>query len=189
MSDTRHSADSEEQPDVVHADISYNDGPGDDTIMMDDGNTTIHAEHIAESRSIPTTPPNRRAHRINPFNEAIPSDPDSFMQFYNTPRNTKVKRDRSNSPESRESKVHRRSTSHSTARSTGPSVPSTKYSSRVVSRSSRNPSRVVSCSSHNPSVSPVDEIDPQGSSRTTGGHFRGKATGNHFNFADSSEYY
>lgn len=108
---------------------------------------------------------------------SIPSDPDSFMSYYHSSRNVKRDRD-AESIESRQSKVHRRSTSHSAAPSLGQSVPSTKVSTHAVSRMS-----------HDGSVSPVDESDLHGASRTTGGVFRGRAIGNVLNWADVGMYY
>lgn len=99
----------------------------------------------------------------------IPLHPDAFMDHYqNTPRKSKRGRDRSGSRESRQSKIYRRSTSHSTA----PTVPSTKISTRTHSLT------------RGQSKSPVSDNDPQGASRTTGGIFRGRALGNNFNLAD-----
>jgi hypothetical protein len=98
--------------------------------------------------------------------QSISLDPDVVVNYYNTPKGPKRGRERADSSESRQSKIHRRSTSHSTA----PTVPSTKISTRTHSRDQ--------------SVSPVDENDLRGASRITGGIFRGKARGNNFNFAD-----
>lgn len=108
---------------------------------------------------------------------AIPIDPDSFMNYYNnTPRKSKRDRDSTEDVESRQSKISRRSTSRSAAQSVGPSIPSTKAPTEAVSRASREGSMI-----------PMDEPDPQGASRTTGGVFRGRAAGNHFNFADAGK--
>lgn len=38
------------------------------------------------------------------------------------------------------------------------------------------------------SVSPIDETDLRGASHITGGIFRGKAAGNHYNFGDFDDY-
>jgi hypothetical protein len=106
--------------------------------------------------------------------QSIPSDPSSVMAYYNSSGN--VKRDRDDDTEStgsRQSKIYRRSASHSTVPSGGLSVPSTKASTRSVSRSDDG------------NVSPAGDSDRQGASRTTGAIFRGRAIGNNFNMADA----
>jgi hypothetical protein len=109
--------------------------------------------------------------------QSIPLNPDSIVAFYNS--SGTVKRDRdydSESIESRQSKVHRHSTSHSAAPSAGQFVPSTKF-----------PSRSGSCVPHD-SKSPFDDSDRYGASRTTGGVFQGKAIGNVMNWGDVGMY-
>jgi hypothetical protein len=101
--------------------------------------------------------------------QGIPLHPDGFIDYYhNTPKKSKRGRERAESIESRQSKVHRRSASHSTA----PTVPSTKFSTRTHSPS------------YDQSESPVGETDLRGASRVTGGVIRGRAHGNNFNLAD-----
>ena len=60
----------------------------------------------------------------------------------------------------------------------GPSPPSTKLSTRGPSP----PSTRLSTQGPSPSMH-----DPQGSSRITGGHFRGRAAGAAFRFADAGK--
>ena len=70
----------------------------------------------------------------------------------------KCGRERSGTGDVRGIQTHRRSASHSTA----PTVPSTEDDE-------------------------LDELDPRGSSRTTGGFSRGKAMGNNFNWGDADD--
>jgi hypothetical protein len=109
---------------------------------------------------------------VNTQDEAIPLDRSSIMSFYNSSQT--VKRDREESVESRQSKIHRRSTSHSAApsgeHSTGQSVPSTRAASQDKSVTS-------------------SDSDRYGASRTTGGTFRGRAIGNVLNWGDTSMYF
>jgi hypothetical protein len=102
--------------------------------------------------------------------QAILSDRNSIMSFYNS--SLMVKRDREDSVESRQSKIHRRSTSHSAAPSGEHSGEHSVPSTRAVSQEK--------------SVSPVSDSDRQGASRTTGGVFRGRASGNVLNWGDTS---
>lgn len=103
--------------------------------------------------------------------QSIPLNPNSIVAFYNTSATIKRGCDYdSESNESRQSKVHQHSTSHSAASaapSAGQSVPSTKFTSRSGS---------------------VDNSDHYGASRATGGVFRGKATGNVMNWGDVGMY-
>jgi hypothetical protein len=104
---------------------------------------------------------------------AVPSDPDSIMSFYHSSRS--VKRDReAESDESRQSKIHRHSTSHSTAASAEHSVGQSVPPTRAVSHMSQNED---------------SDSDLHGASRTTGGVFRGKAIGNVMNWADAGMYF
>jgi hypothetical protein len=100
--------------------------------------------------------------------QTIPSDPDAIMSHYNSSH--RVKRSREvESVESRQSKIHRRSTSHSAPsaeHSTGHSVPLT-------------PLHI----SRDQSPSPLDS-ERYGASRTTGGVFGGRAVGNAPNWGD-----
>ena len=76
-------------------------------------------------------------------------------------------RERSGSNESRVAKSRRRSASQSGSHSTAPTVPSTRTSD------DEEPSS--------------DELDPRGSSRTTGGSARGKAAGDNYHWADGDD--
>jgi hypothetical protein len=106
--------------------------------------------------------------------EGIPLDRDSLLQYYHsTPKKSKRGRESAGSSESRQSKIHRRSTSHSTA----PTVPSTKISTRTHSLS------------RDQSKSPIDDNDRRGASRTTGAIIRGNARGNNINMADRGMIY
>ena len=112
--------------------------------------------------------------------QTIPLNPNSIVAFYNSSGTVKRGRDSdSESIESRQSKVHRHSTSQSAAPSAGQSVPSTKFSSRSGSRVSHDTKG---------SKSPADDSDRYGASRTTGGTFRGKAVGNVVNWGDVGMY-
>ena len=111
--------------------------------------------------------------------QSIALNPNSIVAFYNSSGTVKRGRDYdAESIESRQSKVHQHSTSHSAASaapSAGQSVPSTKFSSRSGSRVSHDTKG---------SKSPVDDSDRYGASQTTGGVFRGKAIGNVMNWGD-----
>jgi len=87
-------------------------------------------------------------------------DPDSLRVDNDEPGGLKRGRERSGTGDVRGSKTHRRSASHSTA----PTVPSTE--------------------DDDDDVKDLDEIHPQGSSRSTGGFSRGRAAGNNFNWGD-----
>ena len=105
--------------------------------------------------------------------QSIPLDRNAIIKHYAESSPYK-KRGHSASPESQPNKSQRISVSHSSAISRNPSpsgVPSTKLSTR------------------DPSPSPVPSVvhDPQGSSRTTGGLFGGKALGSAFRFADAGK--
>jgi hypothetical protein len=89
------------------------------------------------------------------------SNPDSLMVDNDESGRLKRGRERSGTGEVRGSKTHRRSASHSTA----PTVPSTE----------------------DDDMEDLDEIDPQGSSRSTGGFSRGRAAGNNFNWGDADD--
>jgi hypothetical protein len=109
----------------------------------------------------------------NYMHQSISLDKD-IMDHYDvnaTPRKPKQNRGWQDSVESRHGKIHRRSTSHSTA----PTIPSTKVLTPAYNHS---PSRDLSVTSSN-------EDNLFGASRTSGGIFRGKALGNVFNMADA----
>jgi hypothetical protein len=110
----------------------------------------------------------------------IPLDTDAIVNHYDTPRKPKRGRARADSVESRQSKVTRRSASHSSA-----AVQSTMVSTRAQSPSSAIPSTKASTRPQSPSrnVSPVGQ-DFYGASRATGGVHRGRALGNNPNWAD-----
>jgi hypothetical protein len=111
--------------------------------------------------------------------QSIPLDRNAIARHYAEASPYK-KRDRSASPESQHNKSQRISASHSSAitRSPSPSVlPSTRLSTRdpsPVRRGVRD-------------LSPLVDHDPQGSSSTTGGVFRGRALGGGFRFADAGK--
>src|ERR1700730_15304573 len=86
-----------------------------------------------------------------------PPDPDFLMDDHDQYK-LKCGRERSGTGDVRGIQTHRRSASHSTA----PTVPSTEDDE-------------------------LDELDPRGSSRTTGGFSRGKAMGNNFNWGDADD--
>jgi hypothetical protein len=88
-------------------------------------------------------------------------NPDSLMVNNDESGSLKRGRERSGTGEVRGSKTHRRSASHSTA----PTVPSTE----------------------DDDMEDLDKIDPQGSSRSTGGFSRGRAAGNNFNWGDADD--
>jgi hypothetical protein len=88
-------------------------------------------------------------------------NPDSLMVDNDESGRLKRGRERSGTGEVRGSKTHHRSASHSTA----PTVPSTE----------------------DDDMEDLDEIDPQGSSRSTGGFSRGRAAGNNFNWGDADD--
>ena len=89
------------------------------------------------------------------------SNPDSLMVDNDESGSLKRGREHSGTGEVRGSKTHRRSASHSTA----PTVPSTE----------------------DDDMEDLDKIDPQGSSRSTGGFSRGRAAGNNFNWGDAHD--
>ena len=118
--------------------------------------------------------------------QSIPLDKDAIVRHY-VEVSPQKKRGRPTSPESQHNKSLRRSASHSTAITRNPSpsvIPSTKWSTRGPSPSVI-PSAALSTQEHSPGP---DEHDPQGSSRTTGGHIRGKALGSAFRFADAGKF-
>ena len=135
------------------------------------------ADELSSSRL--QVPENAGFHRSKD-DHAIPLNPDAIVKHFDTPRKPKRGRGRADSVESRQSKVNRRSASHSTAAistmvSTGAQSPSSAIPSTRVSTRPQSPSR---------SLSPVGQ-DFQGASRSTGGVFRGRALGNNPNWADS----
>jgi hypothetical protein len=89
-------------------------------------------------------------------------DPDSLRVDNDEPGGLKRGRERSGTGDVRGSKTHHRSASHSTA----PTVPSTEDDD------------------DDDDVEDLNEIDPQGSSHSTGGFSRGRAAGNNFNWGD-----
>ena len=91
-------------------------------------------------------------------------DPDSLQVENDEPGRSKRGRERSGTGDVRGSKTYRRSASHSTA----PTVPSTE---------------------EDDDMDDLDEIEPQGSSRSTGGFSRGRAAGNYYNHADADDMY
>jgi hypothetical protein len=103
---------------------------------------------------LPATPMKNKVKRqTNPDDnqeDAPALDPDSLMGNYQLKRG----RERSGTGDARGTKIHRRSTSHSTA----PTMPSTEDDEV--------------------------EVDPRGSSRTTGAFSRGRAMGNNYNWGD-----
>ena len=108
---------------------------------------------------------------------AIPLDPDAIVNHFDT-RKPKRGHGQADSVENRQSKVNRRSASHSTA-----AIQSTMVSTGAQSPSSAIPStKAPQSPSH--SASPVGH-DPQGASRATGGVIRGRALGNAPNWADT----
>jgi hypothetical protein len=135
------------------------------------------ADELSSSRL--QVPENAGFHRSKD-DHAIPLNPDAIVKHFDTPRKPKRGRGRADSVESRQSKVNRRSASHSTA------AQSTMVSTGAQSPSSAIPSTKVSTRPQSPnhSVSPVGQ-DFQGASRATGGVIRGRALGNTANWADS----
>ena len=131
--------------------------------------------------------------------------PDSSSQSIPLDRNAIVKhfvevspykkRGRSASLDSQHNKSQRISASHSSAMTRNPSgVPSTKWSTRAPSPSvpstrlsTRDPSPVPHGKKVVHDLSPLVDHDPQGSSSTTGGVFRGRALGGGFRFADAGK--
>jgi hypothetical protein len=91
----------------------------------------------------------------------LQGNPDSLMVDSDESGRLKRGRERSGTGEVRGSKTHRKSASHSTATT----VPSTE----------------------DDDVEDLDEIEPQGSSRSTGGFSRGRAAGNNFNWGDADD--
>lgn len=158
---------------------------GDETIVPDKGKSReVDIDMGPASESILSgmdmEPIHHHTSERDAQDQSIPLNPNSIVTFYNSSGTVKRGRDSdSESIESRQSKVHRRSTSHSVVPSAGQSVPSTKFSSRSGSRVSHDTKG---------SKSPVDDSDRYGASRTTGGIFRGKATGNVMNWGDIGMY-
>ena len=180
------------------SDSDEDDFAGDETIIASkgkgremDSDTGLATQTILSE--IDQLPPHPRVSTYDPNwdyqhnhssadtqSQSVPPDPNSFMAYYNSSGSFKRDRDYdAESAESRQSKVYRRSTSHSAAPSAGPSVPGTKAPTRSASR--------VSVDDGN--VSPVDDSDRHGASRTTGGTFRGRAIGSALNWADIGMYY
>jgi hypothetical protein len=113
---------------------------------------------------------------------SIPLDRNAFARHYAEVSSHK-KRGHSASPEGQYNKSQRISVSHSSAitRSPSPSVaPSTKWSTRDPSPASSRQRGVRD-------LSPLLDHDPQGSSSTTGGVFRGRALGSGYRFADGGK--
>ena len=141
--------------------------------------------HAAADEELPSphlqVPRNPGFHRSKDHH-AIPLDPDAIVNHFDTPRKPKRGRGRVDSVEKRQSKVNRRSASHSTA-----AIQSTMVSTGAQSPSSAIPSTKVSTRPQSPShsASPVGH-DFQGASRATGGVFRGRALGNAPNWADTT---
>ena len=113
---------------------------------------------------LPATPvKNKGKSQATPDDRDMPQDyppdldPDSLMGDVDQYK-LKRGRERSGTGDARGIKTHRRSASHSTA----PTVPSTEDDE-------------------------LDELDPHGSSRTTGGFSRGKAMGNNYNWGDADD--
>jgi len=113
---------------------------------------------------LPATPvKNKGKSQATPDDRDMPQDyppdldPDSLMGDVDQYK-LKRGRERSGTGDARGIKTHRRSASHSTA----PTVPSTEDDE-------------------------LDELDPRGSSRTTGGFSRGKAMGNNYNWGDADD--
>src|SRR6202044_3264442 len=96
-------------------------------------------------------------------------NPDSLRVDNDEPGGLKRGRERSGTDDVRGSKTHRRSASHSTA----PTVPSTE-----------DDDVDDDAVDDDDDVKDLDEIHPQGSSRSTGGFSRGRAAGNNFNWGD-----
>jgi len=154
---------------------------GEDDSDMYDGDVTIMPYHDKSSELEHNPGPSTGSILSGiefglggPRGHTIPTNQDSVINYYNAKDKSKSKRDRelsdhehSESVESRQSKISRRSTSHSTAQSAGPSVPATTEAN----------------SSREQSVSP----DRQGASRITGGKCRGRAAGNYVNMADTGK--
>jgi len=141
--------------------------------------------HAAADEELPSphlqVPRNPGFHRSKDHH-AIPLDPDAIVNHFDTPRKPKRGRGRVDSVEKRQSKVNRRSASHSTA-----AIQSTMVSTGAQSPSSAIPSTKVSTRPQSPShsASPIGH-DFQGASRATGGIFRGRALGNAPNWADTT---
>ena len=113
---------------------------------------------------LPATPvKNKGKSQATPDDRDMPQDyppdldPDSLMGDVDQYK-LKRGRERSGTGDARGIKTHRRSASHSTA----PTVPSTEDDE-------------------------LDELDPRGSSRITGGFSQGKAMGNNYNWGDADD--
>ena len=130
-------------------------------------------------------------------NQSIPLDRNAIFKHY-AESSLYKKRGRSTSPESQHNKSRRISASYSSAITRNPSpsvVPSTKWSTKGPSPSvlpstklsTRDPSPVPNGKRAVRDLSPLVDHDPQGSSSTTGGVFRGRAVGGGFRFADASK--
>jgi hypothetical protein len=130
-------------------------------------------------------------------NQSIPLDRNAIFKHY-VESSLYKKRGRSTSPESQHNKSRRISASYSSAITRNPSpsvVPSTKWSTKGPSPSvlpstklsTRDPSPVPNGKRAVRDLSPLVDHDPQGSSSTTGGVFRGRAVGGGFRFADASK--
>jgi hypothetical protein len=141
---------------------------------------------VAADEELPSpllqVPKNPSFHRSKDHH-TIPLDPNAIVDHFDTPRKPKRGRSQADSVESRESKINRRSASHSTA-----AFQSTMVSTGAQSPSSAIPSTKVSTRPQSPShdVSPVSG-DFHGASRASGGIFRGRALGNTPNWADSKQ--
>lgn len=125
---------------------------------------------------------------------SIPFDKNVIVQHYVAVTPRKPKRGRQASPERFHGKVHRRSTSHSTAGFTRNPSPSailrTKWSTREPSPSGVpsmgwSSGAAGSTRGRSPLLNPEDL---QGASRTTGGIFRGRASGSGYNMADAGKF-
>jgi len=121
------------------------------------------AESLVPAISIlPPTPVKNKGKAPDDNQEdMLQGNPDSLMVDNDEPGRLKRGRERSGTGEVRGSKTHRKSASHSTATT----VPSTE----------------------DDDVEDLDEIEPQGSSRSTGGFSRGRAAGNNFNWGDADD--
>jgi hypothetical protein len=144
-------------------------GPVSSTLGTTIGSTGAATSFVPAITVLPATPVKNKGK-----NEVTPDDNQDMLQDYppdldpaslmGDPNQYKLKRgrERSGTGDARGIKTHRRSASHSTA----PTVPSTEDDDMDED---------------------LDEIDPQGSSRTTGGFSRGKAMGNNYNWGDADD--
>jgi hypothetical protein len=147
-------------------------GPVSSTVGPTIGSTGAATSFVPAITVLPATPvKNKGKNQVTPddnqdmLQEYPPDlDPDSLM---GDPDQYKLKlkrgRERSGTGDARGIKTHRRSASHSTA----PTVPSTEDDDEDEDED--------------------EEIDPHGSSRTTGGFSRGKAMGNNYNWGDADD--